>query len=504
MANTPMEAIVSQTLKGAGNAISKRAGYTYINGSLIPNAISQLPARAIRAGRVIRPGIGMTEKFVSGIDPKAVNSVTVQIMTNAGVHARTVRGNDGAGTVGNDGMINLNPKIIPATSPFEIPLRQLEDQPFFFPQMQLETMLFDETSETIANYYDNINNGMDAYHMAKALSYACHRDTTSGNATTEKSNIVRIDQTKAYDDVYMVKLINKLNALLANGDKQTQLMTFTGPRELVARPELIGWLKSPKTGYILNSDISTKLLMSETFDINEAERYGTQYRGNFAGSYEMQEAPQGLWDLVEQWLGLNVGDLNGVYGIVFTPAAYASGGYGRKEMKLMQSSQYDGVVGFPFVKYGGAAYRMMYVIADESWTMPAKLATVIAPAPVIAPANWGTNNFDPIEKIITDANGTPIGVQTVANVLKPNGDLTVTTLKLTGTANAPVKNALVSATIGSVAIPVTNLADGSYYFLAKQGDSVNVSIEATGFTTKTQTIKVGGADVTINIALVTK
>ncbi|MEG1805146.1 MAG: hypothetical protein RR327_01985 [Clostridia bacterium] len=495
MANTPMEAIVAQTLNTT-NAVTKRAGYTYINGALIPNAIAALPARAIRAGRIVRPGVGMTEKFVSGINPNAVNSVTVQLMTNAGVHARTLRGGNEGGTLGNDGMINVNPKFIPSTSPFEIPLRQLEDQPWFFPQMQLETMIFDEVVETISNYYDNVNNGMDSYHVAKAMSTACHRA-----ANNSEENVIRVDKTKAYTDSYMIELVNNLNAKLANGDPETQLMTFSGPRELVARPELIGWLKSPKTGFILNSDISTKLLMDANFDISEAERYGNQYRGNFAGAYEMQEAPQGIWTLVEKWLGLTAGALDGIYGVVFTPTAYAGGGFGKKDIKMLQSTQHDGTVAFPYIKYGGAAYRKMYIIADKNWTMPTVLNNKIYPAPVVAPGSWGTNSFEPIEKIVYSADGTPIGVETIANVLKPNGDMTVTTLKVTGTASAVIADAMVTATIGGVAIPTTNYGNGTYSFTAKHKDVVAVNLTKTGYKALTQNITVSASAKTIDIVL---
>ena len=116
---TATEAIVARTLADlGGNAITKRAGYTYINGSLVPHALSPVIARAIRAGRIVRPGVGMTEQFTASIDPKRVNSVTAQIQSNVGVRARTVRDNLSEGTAGNDGLINKNPKIIPSTTPF--------------------------------------------------------------------------------------------------------------------------------------------------------------------------------------------------------------------------------------------------------------------------------------------------------------------------------------------------------------------------------------------------
>lgn len=486
------EAIVARTLRdGANGALFKRSGYTYINGSLIPNALSPLPARAIRAGRIVRPGIGMTEEFTASIDPKKIQSVTVQLQTNVGVRVRTVKDGIDAGTEGNDGLINLNPKIIPSTTPFEIPLRQLEDQGFFFPQMQLQTMLFDEVVETVSNYMDNVTNGIDSYHMAKALSYSMHRGARklASSATktdpSQYNNVIVVNKNNVYDDVYMIKKINELNAKLANGDEELQLMSFSGPREIAARPELIGYLKSPKTGYVINSDIATKLLYEPNFDMTEALRVGSQSRGEVQG-YQLQEAPQGIFSLVEKWLNLPAGSLDGVLGIVFTPQAYAAGGVGKKEISMLQGTQYDGVVAFPFIKYGGASYRIQYIIAYDDWSVPAALQNADNATPVKAPKEWYANGLEPIEKVIYDANGNPVGVDVVANVLKPNGGTNcAVTLTVTGTGSAAVSDALVAATANSKALPVLNNADGTYVVSVPKSTAATITITATGYNAAT-------------------
>lgn len=485
---TTTQAIVGKLLGGTSDAAKKVSrGYTYIDGSLIPNALSPIIAKAIRAGRIVRPGVGINEQFVASIDPKSVNKVTVQLQTNMGVRARTIRADFAAGTPGNDGMINKNDKLIPSTSPLDVPVLQLEDQPLFFPQMQLQTMLFDEVAVTVANYMDNVTNGIDSYHMAKALSYAMYRganEATDPTSITDYANIITIDETHAYDDLYMVRKINDINAKLANGDSLLQLMSFSGPREIAARPELLGWLKTPKTGFILNSDISTKLFYEPNYDTTEAERVGTQHRGSIQG-YDLQEAPQGVWSLVEKWLGLAEGDLSGVYGIIFTPQAYAGSGVGKKEMTMLQSSQYDGVVAFPYIKYGGTAYRKMIIIASESWTIPAKLQNVNYPSPVLAPTQWYEDGLEPIQKVIYDASGQPVGVETIANIVKPNNQLCEVTFTIKGTADAPITNANLAITNGTKVTPWINNGDGTYAFNVKQGDTPSVVVSATGYTSQT-------------------
>lgn len=485
------QAIVARLFEQMAGDSAKltRAGYTYINGSLIPSALSPILARAIRAGRIVRPGVGMTEKFTASFDPKSVNNVTVQLQTNMGVRARTLKDGFGAGTSGNDGQINLNPKIVPSTVPFDVPLRQLEDQALFFPQMQLQTMLFDEVVETTANYLDNVNNGIDSYHMAKAIAYAMYRgarEATSASDITKYSNVVTIDESKVYTDTYMIQKLNEINSKMANGDTDTQLMTFSGPREIAGRPEIFNWLKTPKTGYILNSDISTKLLYEPNFDIREAERVGTQNRGNIAG-YDMQEAPQGIWTLVEKWLGLTAGALDGILGVVFTPLAYAAGGVGKKEMAMLQSTQYDGVVAFPYIKYGGAAYRKMFIIAKNNWTIPTELQNVNNPTPVVAPNSFYDNGFEPIEKVIYDTNGNAVGVEVVANVVKGKNLPCEVTFNITSATGA-VNTAVLAVTNGTKTTAVTNNGDGTYTFFCTQGDALSVAISATGFTAQTITV----------------
>ena len=485
---TTTQAIVGKLLSGASDAAKKVSrGYTYIDGSLIPNALSPIIAKAIRAGRIVRPGVGMNEQFVASIDPKSVNKVTVQLQTNMGVRARTIKGDYAAGTPGNDGMINKNDKLIPSTSPLDVPVLQLEDQPLFFPQMQLQTMLFDEVAVTVANYMDNVTNGIDSYHMAKALSYAMYRGANEAEDPSDiadYANIITIDETHAYDDLYMVQKINAINAQLANGDALLQLMSFSGPREIAARPELLGWLKTPKTGFILNSDISTKLFYEPNYDTTEAERVGTQHRGSIQG-YDLQEAPQGIWSLVEKWLGLDAGDLSGVYGIIFTPQAYAGSGVGKKEMTMLQSSQYDGVVAFPYIKYGGTAYRKMIIVASSTWSIPAKLQNVNYPAPVLAPTQWYEDGLEPIQKVIYDASGQPVAVETIANIVKPNNQLCEVTFAIKGTAGAPITAANLAITNGTKVTPWLNNGDGTYAFNVKQGDTPSIVVSATGYTSQT-------------------
>lgn len=421
------EAIVHAELQSrVADAITEQNGYQYIDGTMLANVISPVIARVVAIGRVIRPGIGATEEFTNVIDVNKVLHVTVQLPNMIGVTTRTI---GTGGTPGNAGLINRAKKIMPSSTPFDIPLAQVNDQALFFPQLMLTMALYDVVVETLASYADALIISMDSYHIAKAISYASYRagieisaavGAGEDYATFMPSNIIRIDPAKVYDDNYMVKVLNDLTARMSKGDVSRSALTFNGPREIAARAELIGWLTSPKTGFVSNyNDYGQKLLLEPNFDLNIATRYGSQFRGDGTGTkgYSLQEANGALFSYAEAWLGLNLGDLDGVYGVVFTPQAYAMGGAANAITKLVQSSEYDGIVCFTYQKFGGTAYRKMWVIVDKDFAIPEKLiGTYVAAAgedpasftplakqaPVVAPVDWGITTYSELEDTLNN------------------------------------------------------------------------------------------------------
>lgn len=484
-------AVVAKALMDFGNAagaISKRAGYTYINGALIPNAISPIVARAIRAGRVIREGIGKTEKFTANIDPAKVNSVTVQMQTNTGIHSRTLRSAK-PGTPGNDGIININRKIIPSTYPMEIPTLELDDQPFFFPRMALETMAFDEVAMTLENRLENITNNMDGYDMARMVAFAAYRSEQGAD------NMIKLNTANVYDDNYMVKIIAQLDAAMSNGDKWSNVSAFRGRRELALRNELLGYLIS-KGAFVLNTPQSNQRFWEPQFDLNEGISEGSQYRGGIRG-YDMYEWNDSHQAIMEQYLGLEEGALNGLLGIISTPMSYAGAGVAKKEMKLLQSTEYDGVVSFPFIKWGGNAFRTIFLIVDETFVMPTALKSSVAPAPVMSPERWQSGDREPLTRPVYDEDGNVTGHETVMDVLKPNGDTSCNVIiKLTNaTGGAAITNATFTTTVnGETSTAFTNNGNGTYSILVPKGQAASIAVSATGFTGTTISVTAKQSD----------
>lgn len=373
---------VAELNNRAAEAISEQNGYQYIDGSMIANVISPIIARCIAIGRVVRPIIGATEEFVNVIDIDKVLNVTVQLPNMLGVTTRTI---GTGGTTNNNGLINRAKKIIPSTTPFNVPLAQYNDQALFFPKLQLTMAAYDVVVETLASYADSIVISMDSYHIAKAIAYAAYRAGIEIGAQVEAgvsagnivvSNIIKVDSAHVYDDNYMVKVINELTSKMSKGDVSRQALTFSGPRELVSRIDLINWMTTPKTGFVSNAnDYGQKLLLDPNFNLDEVTRNGSMQRSSAVSTkgYALYEANDILFSYAEKWLGLSAGDLSGVLGVVFTPQAYAMGGAASATTNLVQSSEYDGIVCFTYQKFGGAAYRKMFLVVDSSFVFPEAL-----------------------------------------------------------------------------------------------------------------------------------
>lgn len=380
---TVSEAIVNAELTNrAAEAITTVDNYQYINGAMTRNLISPILARCIAVGRIVRPDIGATEEFVNVINIDKVLSVTVELPNMLGVTTRTI---GSGGTTGNNGLINRAKKIIPSTTPFTIPLTQYNDQALFFPKLLLTMAAYDVFVETFASYADQLILSMDSYHVAKAISYACYRAGVEVKAQVEfgtpvasatVSNLIKVTLANVYDDNYMIKVWNELTKKMAAGDPSRQAMTFSGPREIAARIDLINYLLTPKTGFINNaSPRGQDIILQPNFDMDAATRQGSMLRvspENGKG-FALYEANSYVFDYAEKWLGLTAGDLNKVLGVVFSPQAYAMGGAATALTNLVQSSEYDGMVCFTYQKFGGTAYRKIFLIVESDFVLPAAL-----------------------------------------------------------------------------------------------------------------------------------
>lgn len=494
--------VVDRTLKDALSAggITQENGYTYVDGTMLRNAVSKILAQVIGIERVVRPRICGTEQFTAEHNVDAILNVVVELDNFMGVWTRSL-GPDG--TPGKNGLINMSAPVIASTTPFNIPLTELNDQPLFFPRLQLISLPYDRVVKTIANYGVGVALSMDAYHIAKAVAAIANYAKSQNSSTpTSANSVIKVTRANVYNANYMAQIYNSFDALMAEGDPIRGAMSYTGPRGLVCRPEMINWSRTPGNGWFSNaSDIGQRILLEPTFDLSEARMMGGSYKGNLKG-YDLLQANNTIWHYVEQYLGLTTGDLSKVLGVIMTPQAYAMGGVAEAAVALIQASDYAGVKGFPFHKYGGAAYRKMYIIVESDFTFPDKLVTGSI-AKVSAPASWaqisGLGTVS-IENTLSDGQD----LQIVAPVLSEPSEYTIAgTIKLIGNAViTALVGVLVTATdkYGVTVDTDTTAADGTYELTVEGDVIVTPTITGKTFTpvstsvTQPETSAVTGID----------
>lgn len=369
------DAILDKYLSGSGATKKAAQGYTYVDGNALPNVISNAVLTAYLAKTWIVPGVGCTEEFVAGYDTQKINSVYVEMQADIGPTTRTI---GEGGTSGNSGIINLQPSIMVSTEMFEIPLKQVDDQPLFFPRMQLETMRYDKTKKALANHIDNMVLSKATYETAVAIQYALFRASKEYTASSNSSGalpsaqFVEVDSTKFYDDNYIISVLDKLDELMDNGDELMQTMSFSGPRALVGRLSFLDKLKSPKSGFVQTAaNAAYDLLISENFDsssVNDIFEGTTERKYLDIRGYSCYTVPAQAWKYIETWLGLSEGKLKNVLGIIVSPQQLATGGV-TEDNTIVKDTTYPaiGVGAYPYRKFGARGYRNIIVIVDSGF-----------------------------------------------------------------------------------------------------------------------------------------
>lgn len=369
------DSILTKYLEGSGAVKKSGQGYTYIDGNALPNVISNAVLTASLAKSWIVPGVCCSEEFVAGIDTQKVNSVYVEMQADIGPTTRTI-GEDG--TTGNSGIINLQPSIMVSTEMFEVPLKQVDDQPLFFPRMQLETMRYDKVKKALVNHIDNMVISKATHDTAAAIQYAMFRASAeytkaeNSDGKLPEAQFVEVDSSKFYDDNYMIKVMDQLDELMDNGDALMQTMSFSGPRALVGRLSFLDKLKSPKSGFVQTAaDAAYKLLLEANFEsdkVNDVFGDTTETKYIDIRGYSCYKVPKQAWAYIERWLGLNTGDLNGLLGIITSPQQLATGGVS-EDNTIVRDTTYPsiGTGAYPYRKFGARGYRNIILIVDSSF-----------------------------------------------------------------------------------------------------------------------------------------
>lgn len=436
-----------------GSAATTNAnGFVTVDGQIIATVLNKMAITAILAKTWIVPGVSCSEELTEGVDANKVWSVYVPVQADIGPTTRTF---GQGGTTGNNGIINYAPAVVTTDQVIEVKLNQIDDQPLFFPRIQLETMTYDKVKSTLENYLNNLVVSKATYETAVAIayshfrasaeyhSYVATKDTvvvsgktyytrsgTEGSYTYSavtspataslgtyyeirvlpSAQFIKFDSTKIYDENYMVKILNEMDEAMSAGDIKMNAMTFSGARAVAARLPFINAFKTPKTGFVTNaSNEAYKLLTSPSFDINNPDVFGdvTEQKRMEVRGYTFYEIPKNAFVWIAGWLGVAASALDKIHAVITSPLQLATGGVLEANvMTKEQASPYPGTYMAPYRKFGAAGYRNIILVVEQDYVPDTSLigasAAITAPKPCVAPANWGVKTSETITNTLSN------------------------------------------------------------------------------------------------------
>ena len=400
--------IIDKFADGVG-AKTKANGFVTVDGNLIASVLNKMAITAILAKTWVVPGVACSEELTEGVDANKVWSVYVTVQSDMGPTTRTFGPN---GTTGNNGIINFSPAVVMTESAIEIKLNQVDDQPIFFPRIQLETMRYDKVKSTLENYINNCVVSKASYETAVAIAYAHFRASASYHANSKAlpaEQFIKIDSSKIYDDNYMIQILNEMDEKMSAGDLTMNAMTFSGPRAVMARLSLINAFKTPKTGFVTNaSDAAYKLLTDPSFDTENPDVFGdtTEQKRMDLRGYSFYEIPKNAFTWIEGWLGLTSGALTKIHGVITSPQSLATGGVLEADVMVQeQAAPYAGTYMAPYRKFGARGYRNIILIVEQDYapdkTLIGDAAALTEPKACVAPANWSIKTSEVVENTVS-------------------------------------------------------------------------------------------------------
>ena len=410
-----VENFTKSALMGLGATEQDANGRFYVDGSMVNVELSEVIAEAIYISEIFRDGQSVTGKYTT--DRKA-GAVRVMLDTPLPFSSRTVSYGGRKGTNGNAGVINVNPPLLPTNDEFLVYLNQVNDQSMIFPDLGKEYIPLDVMAKKIAGYTKAVVQDRTASTLAEIIAYAVFR---SLNGASNLQAVADITADNAY-----ATLVNKLNALLDNGDQVQGAFTFaTEGRTIIGRPSFINGVFNKNSGIILTgSDLAQEMLKNYDLDVRMPDRdyVGTGYKG-YAMGFHWQSAPDYIWSLAEKYLGLAAGSLSNVNAIAVSFESTAVGKVVDLGVKLIDANEVRGIKAQPLNIWGHEAFRLSYLIGDSTLTNDYLSGLGLNEADRVYPVAPNiANASDNVVVPIYGTDGTIIGYKEIAKGPQPNGD----------------------------------------------------------------------------------
>lgn len=466
------EQFVTAALMGMGGTQQDKNGRFFVDGQMVGVDLSRTIAEAIYIDEIFRNGQSVTERFTT--DRTRNGATRVPLETPLPFSSRTMSYGGRAGTPGNAGVINTNPLLMPADDEFLVYRNQLNDQAMFFPDVAKELIPLEMMARKIAGYGKRVAMDRSGSTLAEIIAYNFWRALNDGNNLVDEGDLTQ-------DNAY-AELINKLNALLDEGDPARGAFQYpTQGRTIIGRPQFINNLFSRKSGVImLGGDLAQEMLKNYDLDVrmNDRNYVGTGYKG-YAMQFHFQSANSQIWHLAEKYLGLAVGALDNVDAICVSFDATAKANTIDLGVKIVDATNGKrGLEAQPLNLWGHEAFRKSYIIGNSTLTTTYLASTLGLSADErkypIAPTQANpSNDMDSIAVPVYGADGvTVVAYKTIVNVPKPNGDNMQSGLKK---VEAPTPNVAPGEYSSTQSVTLTSATTGADIYYTTDGTRPTLS-----------------------------
>lgn len=416
-----VEGVIKNVLMSNGATQQDPYGRFYIDGQMVNVELSRAIAEGIYLEELFQPGFNCTAEYTD--DTRPGGAVRVMLDTLFQPSSRTLSFGGRKGTPGNDGLIDMNGPVMPATDEFLLYLNQVNTQDIVFADLAQAYIPLNIMSSKIAGYGKSVAQDRSASTIAEIIGYCLHRAMNDGN------NLINVGDMSA-DNAYG-SLVAKLNAAFTNGDPITGANTFgIEGRIVLCRPEFGYGIFNKQSGVILNgSNLAQEMLRDFNLSagVNERNYVSQYYIGEF-GRLHFLVVPDMLWTYAERYLGLADGDLKGIQALVYSKGSLAVGRVIDLGVKLQDSAPpYPrGIMARPVNAWGHEMFRKGYIVADTDFTLDYLRTTLgLTDATRLYPCAPKdlANNDRPIAVPIFGEDGVSIvGYRQIAKGQYPSGD----------------------------------------------------------------------------------